>query len=275
MRRRTAFTLIELLVVVAIIALLVAILVPAVNRARDIAKRVICTTQFKQTATAAYMYSNDYNGYTPRLGFIHFPGLARWSIPDDDIRKLEAYGPAALVPYMSGGEGLMQLPKIPFGSGGATNGYVPVPNNSVWEMFLCPTWATSVEPAVKSEYYSMWSYGQWTNQWVIYTWTAQFCGTKDNNNPGSSSRVNARGTSEKLVDLPGQFPMYSSTGWILNMNWNSVIYVHNFWGGKFEGVNVARADGSAGWVEAGNDPSQVFEVYYGSNGRYHMYPSDY
>ena len=62
MRQRNAFTLIELLVVVAIIALLVAILLPALSEARAIAEQTICAHNTKQHALAFIMYDRDYGG---------------------------------------------------------------------------------------------------------------------------------------------------------------------------------------------------------------------
>ena len=56
-----AFTLIELLVVVAIIALLVAILVPALNEARSVAKRAVCATNIHGLLLGVHTYFNDHN----------------------------------------------------------------------------------------------------------------------------------------------------------------------------------------------------------------------
>ena len=55
-----AFTLIELLVVVAIIALLVAILLPSLKLAREQAKRTVCASHMKQMAIAFHMYQYDF-----------------------------------------------------------------------------------------------------------------------------------------------------------------------------------------------------------------------
>lgn len=60
-----SFTLIELLVVVAIIAVLIAILLPAMSSARELAKVTTCANDVKQLGLAIMMYTNDSNGYRP------------------------------------------------------------------------------------------------------------------------------------------------------------------------------------------------------------------
>lgn len=64
-RRRPAFTLVELLVVIGIISVLIALLLPALNRAREQAKGVKCLSNLRQLAQAAFMYAGQNQGFFP------------------------------------------------------------------------------------------------------------------------------------------------------------------------------------------------------------------
>jgi prepilin-type N-terminal cleavage/methylation domain-containing protein len=66
--RRAAFTLVELLVVIGIIALLVAILMPALSRSREQALRTQCASNIRQWGIAYHMYANANRGYFPYNG---------------------------------------------------------------------------------------------------------------------------------------------------------------------------------------------------------------
>jgi len=93
--RHVAFTLIELLVVVAIIAILAAMLLPALAAAREKARRSSCIVNLKQTGTALEAYYGDYQGYVPSSP--HWFGAAQdWCNP-------RASSPACTVPANGAG----------------------------------------------------------------------------------------------------------------------------------------------------------------------------
>ena len=89
MSSKKAFTLVELLVVISIIALLVSILLPALNKAREQAKKVICLTNMHSFALANIGYAGDNEDWLPVLGqpqsnipwVLTDPGMAKDSRP--------------------------------------------------------------------------------------------------------------------------------------------------------------------------------------------------
>ncbi|MGL4941758.1 MAG: DUF1559 domain-containing protein [Thermoguttaceae bacterium] len=95
---RRAFTLVELLVVIAIIGVLVALLLPAVQAAREAARRMACTSNLKQVVLAAHNY-HDTHGAFPRNEISYDASSSSWN---NDANHKDNHGSffVGLLPFM-------------------------------------------------------------------------------------------------------------------------------------------------------------------------------
>ncbi len=119
--RSNGFTLIELLVVIAIISLLVSILLPSLNKAKELARQIVCLAQLKNIGGYAIMYAEEHNGNIPRA----------WDMASNRMWHKIYYD-----------EGLSEF---------------QVDNDNAIEFFQCPSWPA--HPEIMS-FSWMFTYGQ-------------------------------------------------------------------------------------------------------------------
>ncbi len=241
--RRQGFTLIELLVVISIIALLIAILLPALGAARESARTIQCTSNVRQWATLYTAYSVDNNN--------KFMPQDQGAANQDWMGVLEDYSEddaGRTCPQASEAQG----PDLGFGQYGGTN--------SMWRITLgsdvsdhregsygINTWASDVSdtpdnrlwrgPATRNYYFESPDKAKSVSDVPVFGDSAWINGNPDDltpaNNPGGRVLPSATFNEDRA----------GSPVWALDMGRYQMLRHNN------RGINMSFADGSARFIE--------------------------
>lgn len=211
------FTLVELMVVISIIGLLVAMLLPALQKARETARTVVCGSQLRQMALGLTMYANDYDDYLPAQKA--WPNLR-------ELGALTKYSPDPTKHW----------------NGFYKNGYI-----TVQSVYFCPNNALQSDDASGEGLGSRWL--SWTtkgsNSYGTFSSYMYMAGNKEMLRENGHLMTSATRLSDKGNLRLMQDATYQLVG--------SYVYNHARWSraGSFSGMsgtNTSYLDGHVGWL---------------------------
>ena len=241
--RRLGFTLVELLVVIGIIAVLVAILLPALNKARAAAQTAVCASNLRQIQLGIVHYSADYQGW------FNIGGDTFWRVSPVGWRWYPGWH-QFLHKYKMNND-----PNLGFQ---VTRDYIPSP----W-LFLCPASQLHAVPSMDSGEPISNSYG--TNYKVWQEGSAsggvdplpKFLRVHVLRNPDGTPNAEGRYMNFNMIKRPSELYFITDAVGTLSVSWwNGADYRHN------KSLNMCYADGHVEKVSRAEltDPNRAYWI---------------
>jgi prepilin-type N-terminal cleavage/methylation domain-containing protein/prepilin-type processing-associated H-X9-DG protein len=244
-----AFTLIELLVVVAIIALLLAILIPSLNKAKELANRIICGNHLKNIASASNVYANSQDGYFVPASYLG-PGQPAQVWPSTEAAANAIYDAGGRFWYENetfreyiGLDDRSLIPKS------ASTSAIRTALLATPKDFLCPSDKISRR---RKDTETRISYGYNNTDWRPWTIARTIVGYKASNVKNPAGTLNFVDNVYFWCDINGAHYAWvwdriknisNPAQWPSDITDDTVLYRHS------EGANVGFYDGHAQWLK--------------------------
>lgn len=239
--KANAFTLIELLVVIAIIAILAAILLPALNSARERGKSANCIANCKQLVGGCLMYLDNNEGYYPMVNMVN-GGKVPWSL--NSLWKWQISGYVGVTPQTFNFEYDANL----------AQGVFNCPNVSLW------TAANNGRHTYDGGYGYNWGNLENTNECCGFGYLGNFVKASKVNNP-STAIILGDDTADTTLDRGKRSVVYDpGMGYMLGLRHNKM-------------MNAAMADGHVQTFSEEELGKKCSSIVAGEPDRYYYYYS--